>query len=50
VLAALTVANSWLLVPTVYSLHYADLFYSVNPPNCPLQFPNTEMSVFWDFA
>ena len=49
-LSALTVANSWILVPTIYSLHYADLFYSVGTRERPLQFPNTEMPVFWDFA
>ena len=49
-LSALTVANSWILVPTMYALHYADLFYSVEPQERPLQFPSTPMPVFWDFA
>jgi len=49
-LSALTVANSWILVPTMYALHYADLYYGVNPADRPLRFPNTEMPVFWDFA
>ena len=49
-LSALTVANSWLLVPTMYALHYADMFYSEPAGERPLQFPRTDMPVFWDFA
>jgi uncharacterized membrane protein len=40
-LAALTVANSWTLVPTMFTLHYADMFYSVKPDSRPLHFPET---------
>jgi len=50
VLAAVTIINSWLLVPTMFSLHYADLFYSAVTTNRPLDFPRTAMPVFWDFA
>jgi len=49
-LAALTLVNSWILVPTMFTLHYADLFYSVPEKDRPLGFPNTPMPVFWDFA
>jgi uncharacterized membrane protein len=49
-LAALTLINSWLLVPTMFTTHYADMFYSVEPDKRPLRFPNTPMPVFWDFA
>ena len=49
-LAALTVANSWTLVPTMFTLHYADMFYSVKPNSRPLHFPETAEPVFWDFA
>jgi uncharacterized membrane protein len=49
-LAALTLANSWILVPTMFTTHYADLFYSANEENRPLRFPETPMPVFWDFA
>jgi uncharacterized membrane protein len=49
-LAALTVASSWTLVPTLFTLHYADLFYSAMPDDRPLHFPQTPMPVFWDFA
>jgi len=49
-LAALTVASSWTLVPTLFTVHYADMFYSAVPDDRPLHFPQTSMPVFWDFA
>lgn len=49
-LAALTLVNSWLLVPTMFTTHYADLFYSATENDRPLKFPDTPMPVFWDFA
>jgi uncharacterized membrane protein len=50
VLAAGTLMNSWMLVPTMFTTHYADMFYSVGEDDRPLTFPNTPMPVFWDFA
>jgi uncharacterized membrane protein len=49
-LAALTLIESWLLVPTMFAMHYADMFYSAPAPERPLAFPRTEMPAFWDFA
>ena len=49
-LAALTLVNSWVLVPTMFTTHYADLFYSARESERPLRFPETPMPVFWDFA
>lgn len=49
-LAAATLIDSWLLVPTMFTTHYADMFYSPAPADRPLAFPQTEMPVFWDFA
>ena len=49
-LAALTVVSSWLLVPTMFTLHYADAFYSATDDDRPLLFPQTLRPVFWDFA
>jgi len=49
-LAALTLANSWTLVPTMFTTHYADAFYSAKEEARPLRFPETPMPVFWDFA
>ena len=50
VLAALTLSNSWLLVPTMFTTCYADMFYSAPEEERPLLFPKTPMPVFWDFA
>lgn len=50
VLASLTVIDSWLLVPSVFTVHYADMFYSADPPEQPLVFPETPQPVFWDFV
>jgi uncharacterized membrane protein len=50
-LAAMTIANSWLLVHTMFTLRYADMYYSVAedaPP--PLAFPETRQPLFWDFV
>ena len=49
-LAALTLISSWLLVPTMFTTHYADMFYSATADDRPLHFPNTPDPVFWDFA
>lgn len=49
-LAALTLIASWVLVPTIFTMHYADMFYSASPQDPPLLFPRTERPAFWDFA
>jgi len=49
-LAALTLVNSWVLVPTIFTTHYADMFYSAKNDARPLRFPETPMPIFWDFA
>jgi uncharacterized membrane protein len=49
-LATLTIFDSWLLVPTIFTVHYADMFYSVDTTEQPLQFPRTPEPVFWDFV
>jgi uncharacterized membrane protein len=49
-LASATLIDSWLLVPTMFTTHYADMFYSADENNRPLLFPETDMPVFWDFA
>jgi uncharacterized membrane protein len=50
VLAAVTLADSWLLVPAMFTTHYADLYYSYPKGERPLSFPDTDMPIFWDFA
>ena len=49
-LAAITILSSWTLVPTMFSLHYADKFYSSKPDERPLAFPQTKLPEFWDFV
>jgi uncharacterized membrane protein len=49
-LAALTVVDSWILIPTMFTLHYADMFYRAGSDHRPLHFPHTGKPVFWDFA
>jgi uncharacterized membrane protein len=49
-LAAITLIASWLLVPTMFTMHYADMYYSAPPKDRPLAFPQTDMPAFWDFA
>lgn len=49
-LAAITIVASWLLVPTMFTLHYADAYYSASEEQPPLGFPRTAEPVFWDFV
>jgi uncharacterized membrane protein len=49
-LVALTLTDSWMLVPAMFAMRYADMFYSAPPQERPLIFPRTEMPTFWDFA
>ena len=49
-LSALTVIVSWMLVPSMFTLHYADMFYSAPQDERPLAFPQTPLPLFWDFA
>jgi uncharacterized membrane protein len=49
-LAGLTIVDSWLLVPTMFTFHYADLYYSADAEHAPLQFPHTPNPIFWDFV
>jgi uncharacterized membrane protein len=49
-LAVFTVIDAWILIPTMFTTHYADMFYSAEPDARPLCFPDTRMPEFWDFA
>jgi uncharacterized membrane protein len=51
ILATMTIVNSWALVHTMFTIRYADMYYSVadgEPP--PLSFPETAEPLFWDFV
>ncbi|MGS0741579.1 DUF1345 domain-containing protein [Glaciimonas sp. GG7] len=46
----LTVLGSWFLVGTMFTLHYARLFYSAGEGKLPLRFPDEEKNPdYWDF-
>lgn len=46
----LTVLGSWFLVGTMFTLHYARLFYSAEDGKLPLRFPEEEQNPdYWDF-
>jgi len=49
-LATLTIVGAWILVPTMFTLHYADMFYSEPAERRPLIFPQTDTPTFWDFV
>lgn len=49
-LAAVTVLNSWTLVPTMFTTLYAGMFYGADDDERPLAFPATSKPVFWDFV
>jgi uncharacterized membrane protein len=51
VLATLTISESWVLVHTMFTIRYADMFYSVPADGQrPLTFPATTEPLFWDFV
>lgn len=48
--AGATVTGSWLLVGTLFSFHYANLYYRAPGHARPLQFPgHSEAMDYWDF-
>ena len=47
---ALTLLGSWLLIGTVFSMHYARMFYNADESARPLHFPeNEKFPHYWDF-
>jgi len=50
-LTAATVVGGWTLVPTIFTLHYADMYYSVPQKERPLEFPGeAAYPGYWDFV
>jgi uncharacterized membrane protein len=46
----LTVLGSWLLIGTVFTMHYARMFYNAKKGARPLRFPDDEDAPhYWDF-
>jgi uncharacterized membrane protein len=49
-LTAATVIGSWCLIGTLYTFHYARLFYTAPHDQRPLKFPDDEVNPnYWDF-
>jgi hypothetical protein len=50
-LSAITLAGSWLFLNTMFTLHYARLFYRSDERSRPLRFPEGERvdPNYWDF-
>jgi uncharacterized membrane protein len=47
---AITLLGSWLLIGTVFTLHYARMFYNAEENARPLHFPDDEAHPhYWDF-
>ncbi len=47
-LATITIVNSWALVHTMFTIRYADMYYSVPDGDpAPLAFPQTAEPLFW---
>lgn len=50
-LAAATLVSSWLLLPTLFAMHYAHLYYVSAADARPLLFPDRPATPdYWDFA
>jgi uncharacterized membrane protein len=50
VLTGLTMFGAWFLIPTIFTLHYARLYYSSDPHETALLFPDRKLQPnYWDF-
>jgi uncharacterized membrane protein len=49
-LTGFTLFGGWFLIPTIFTLHYARLYYAPNAMETPLLFPDRELEPnYWDF-
>jgi uncharacterized membrane protein len=49
-ITGLTLIGAWFLIPTIFTLHYARVFYGSDPATPALVFPDREISPnYWDF-
>ena len=49
-LTGLTLIGAWFLIPTIFTLHYARLFYGSDPNEPALVFPDRKLTPnYWDF-
>ncbi|PRX27910.1 putative membrane protein [Paraburkholderia sp. BL18I3N2] len=50
VLTGLTLFGAWFLIPTIFTLHYARLYYDTDAKETPLLFPDHALQPdYWDF-
>lgn len=50
VITGLTLIGAWFLIPTIFTLHYARVFYGSDPSAPALVFPDDELTPnYWDF-
>ncbi|HEX7937039.1 MAG TPA: DUF1345 domain-containing protein [Paraburkholderia sp.] len=49
-LTGLTLIGAWFLIPTIFTLHYARLYYDTDVEQTPLLFPDHALTPdYWDF-
>jgi uncharacterized membrane protein len=49
-LTGLTLIGAWFLIPTIFTLHYARLYYGSDPHQTALLFPDHKLQPnYWDF-
>jgi len=49
-LTGLTLIGAWFLIPTIFTLHYARLYYGSDPGEPALAFPDERLTPnYWDF-
>lgn len=49
-LTGLTLIGAWFMIPTIFTLHYARLYYDPDQLETPLLFPDRELEPdYWDF-
>ncbi|CAB3715983.1 DUF1345 domain-containing protein [Paraburkholderia rhynchosiae] len=49
-LTGLTLMGAWFMIPTIFTLHYARLYYDTGAQETPLLFPDQSlMPDYWDF-
>ncbi|MCX4170952.1 MULTISPECIES: DUF1345 domain-containing protein [Paraburkholderia] len=49
-LTGLTMFGAWFMIPTIFTSHYARLYYDPDAPETPLLFPDHKLQPnYWDF-
>jgi uncharacterized membrane protein len=49
-LTGLTLMGAWFLIPTIFTQHFARLYYDTDAPETPLLFPDHSLTPnYWDF-